>query len=95
MQFISLDENISLANAVNQMHSRKVETIVVLSNDKKPIGIVTDSDILDKVVMMGIDSDEIFLKDIMTTPLITLSTKATVKDALDIMSSSNKTYSHY
>lgn len=53
------------------MHSRKVETIIVLSDDEKPVDIVTDNDILDKVVMKGIDSDEIFLKDIMTSPLIT------------------------
>ncbi len=66
-----MDENFSLANAVNQMHSRKVETIIVLSDDEKPVDIVTDNDILDKVVMKGIDSDEIFLKDIMTSPLIT------------------------
>jgi trk/ktr system potassium uptake protein len=38
-----------------------------------------------KVVIKGIDSNEIFLKDIMTYPAITLSTKATVKDALEIM----------
>lgn len=80
-----LDENISVANAVNQMHSKKVETIIVQTKYERRFGIVTDSDILDKVVIKGIDSDEIFLKNIMSYPAITLSTKATVHDALEIM----------
>ncbi|MGN6559651.1 MAG: CBS domain-containing protein, partial [Candidatus Nitrosocosmicus sp.] len=53
-QFIMLDENISVANAVNQMHSKKVETIIVRTKFEKRFGIVTDSDILDKVVIKGI-----------------------------------------
>ena len=84
-QYISLDETVSVTNAVSQMHSKKVETIIVTPKDGKPTGIVTERDVLDKVVMKGIDPDEIFLKDIMTSPILTLSTKATVKDALEIM----------
>ena len=48
-------------------------------------GIITDSDILDKVVMTGEDSDQIFIKTIMSYPVITISVKATVKDALELM----------
>ena len=84
-QYISLDETTSVTNAVNQMHSKKVETIIVMPKDGKPVGIVTERDVLDKVVMNGIDPDEIFLKDIMTSPIITISTKATVRDALETM----------
>jgi len=84
-QFVLLDENISVANAVSQMHSKKVETIIVQTKDVKEFGVITDSDILDKVVIKGIDSDEIFLKDIMSYPAITLSAKSTVQEALEIM----------
>ena len=80
-----LDENISVANAVSQMHSKKVETIIVQTKDEKSFGVITDSDILDKVVIKGIDSDEIFLKDIMSYPAITLSAKSTVQEALEKM----------
>ena len=53
-QFIILDEDIDAANAVKQMHSKKAETIIVKGkNDEKFSGIVTDSDILDKIVMRG------------------------------------------
>jgi trk system potassium uptake protein len=50
-----------------------------------PVGIVTDTDIINKVVMKGEDSDEVFLKSIMSAPLVTLSPKGTVKQALQLM----------
>jgi trk system potassium uptake protein TrkH len=79
--FVILDENTSVASAVKQMHSHKADTIIVLRGNT-PVGIVTDSDIIDKVVMKGEDSDEVFLKSIMSAPLVTISPKGTVKQAL-------------
>jgi trk system potassium uptake protein TrkH len=82
--FVILDENTSVASAVKQMHSHNADTIIVLRGNA-PIGIVTDSDIIDKVVMKGEDSDDVFLKSIMSAPLVTISPKGTVKQALQLM----------
>ena len=60
-RFIILDENVDVATAVREMHSQKSE-IVIVTKDGKSLGIVTDSDILDKVVMKGEDSDQILLR---------------------------------
>jgi trk system potassium uptake protein len=82
--FVILDENMSVASAVKQMQSHNADTIIVLRGNT-PTGIVTDSDIIDKVVMKGEDSDEVFLKSIMSAPLITISPKGTVQQALQLM----------
>jgi len=82
--FVIVDENSNVASAVQQMHSHNADTIIV-SRDNMPLGIVTDSDIIDKVVMKGEDSDQIFLKSIMSSPLVTVSPKGTVKQALNLM----------
>ncbi|HEY6756740.1 MAG TPA: potassium transporter TrkG [Nitrososphaera sp.] len=82
--FVVLDENMSVASAVRQMQSHNADTIIVLRGNT-PTGIVTDSDIIDKVVMKGEDSDEVFLKSIMSAPLITISPKGTVQQALKLM----------
>lgn len=82
--FVNLDESMSVASAVKQMHSHKASTIIVLRGNR-PVGIVTDSDIINKVVMKGEDSDEVFLKSIMSAPLVTISPKGTVKQALQLM----------
>ncbi len=83
-QFFVLDENVDVASAVKQVHAKNAETIIV-TTDEKPIGIVTDSDILDKIVMRGANSDKVLLKSIMSSPIVTLSSKATVRQALNIM----------
>jgi trk system potassium uptake protein TrkH len=82
--FVIVDENSNVASAVQQMHSHNAG-IIIVSRANMPVGIVTDSDIIDKVVMKGEDSDQVFLKSIMSTPLVTVSPKGTVKQALNLM----------
>jgi trk system potassium uptake protein len=84
-QFVIMDERSNVADAVKRMNKKNAETIIVTNKEGKPSGIITDSDILDKIVMTGEDSDRIFIKAIMSYPVITLSAKATVKDALELM----------
>lgn len=70
--FVILDENTNVASTVQQMNSRSADVIIV-SRGNIPVGIVTDSDMLDKVVMKGEDSDQVFLKSIMSELLVTIS----------------------
>lgn len=83
-QFIILDEDSDAATSVKQMHDNKAETIIVKNKKDEYVGIVTDSDILDKIVMRE-DSDEVSLKSIMSSPIITISARANVKQALELM----------
>ena len=86
-QFVTADENTSVAEAVKILQPKNVEIIIVTSstNGGKYVGIVTDSDILEKVVMKGEDSDLVFLNSIMSTPIISLPSSATVKEAIRLM----------
>jgi len=83
-QYVIAEENTTVADAVKSLPSKKSETIIVTSNGV-PVGIVTDSDVLEKVVMKGEDSDLVYLKNIMNGPVITLSIHDTVKEALEVM----------
>ncbi|MGD9533064.1 MAG: potassium transporter TrkG [Candidatus Nitrosocosmicus sp.] len=84
-QFVILDEDQDAASSVKLMHDRKAETIIVKNNKNEYVGIITDSDILDKIVMSGEDSDKVAIKTIMSSPIITISVNATVKQALELM----------
>ena len=86
-QFVTADENSSVAEAVKILQPKHVEIILVTSNGGKYVGIVTDSDILEKVVMKGEDSDLISIKSIMSSPIILLPSSATVKQAIELMRS--------
>jgi trk system potassium uptake protein TrkH len=83
-QFVMVDENVSVAEAVRLSQPKNIETLIVGSNGK-PVGIVTDSDILEKVVIKGDDSDLVFLKSIMSSPIMTLTSTSTVKQAIELM----------
>ncbi|HEY7507729.1 MAG TPA: CBS domain-containing protein, partial [Nitrososphaera sp.] len=83
-QFVLIDGETDVAKAVERMQVRNGDTIIA-TRGGLPVGIVTDSDILDKVVQTGGDSDVILLKSIMTSPLITANSKATVKEVLGLM----------
>src|SRR5688500_12038873 len=82
-QFVILDENTDSAAAVKQMHDKKAETIIVKNEKDEYVGIITDSDILDKIVMRGEDSDQVPLRAIMSSPILTISAKANVRQALE------------
>jgi len=61
----------------------------IITMDNQPIGIVTESDILKKVVAEGRDANKIVVKDIMTSPLIAVDPYITIEDAMKIMNKHN------
>src|SRR5690606_10432395 len=50
-----------------------------------PVGIVTNSDVVERVVLKGEDSKMTAIKSIMSSPLVTMSSAGTVKQALQLM----------
>lgn len=84
-QLVILDEKIDVPTAVKLMHDEKAETIIIRNDTKNFVGIVTKHDILEKVVIKGGSPNEIQLKNIMSSPIITIFSKANVRDALEIM----------
>jgi CBS domain-containing protein len=59
---------------------------VVVLRDDLAVGIVTEQDIVQKVTADGIDPSKILVEDIMSSPLVTISPKATVQQAAEKMS---------
>ena len=58
------------------------DDIIVTDENKKAIGIVTDRDILGKVSDSTVYAETTILKDIMSSPLITIEENATLQEAL-------------
>ena len=53
------------------------------------IGILTETDILEKVIIGGLDIKKTKVKDIMTQPCITIDSDASLEDASDIFNKNN------
>jgi len=78
----------SLTNTVStvseMMLSSNIGSIVVISNGK-PVGIITERDIIEKVVKAGKDPRETTAKEIMSSPTVTIEHNRSVSEALKLM----------
>ena len=75
--------------AARLLRSYERDDIIVTDKQGTPIGIVTDEDILSTVSDATVYAETTVLHDIMSTPLITIGEKSTLKDALDRMKKNN------
>jgi CBS domain-containing protein len=58
---------------------------VIVADDKKPIGIVTEKDILNRVINAQKDPVKTLVKAVMSAPLVTIDIKQTANLALELM----------
>ncbi|MGI0049877.1 MAG: CBS domain-containing protein, partial [Nitrososphaera sp.] len=83
-QFVTLEESATVSTAVEQMQSQKLESVIV-TREGRAVGIVTNSDVVEKVVLKGEDSRFVSIKSVMSFPVISMSSAGTVKQALQLM----------
>ncbi|MCR6668592.1 MAG: CBS domain-containing protein [archaeon YNP-WB-040] len=82
---LSADKNLSVFEAAKLMVEKKIPYVIVLDGGK-PVGIVTEEDLISKVLAADRDPKTTKLSDIMTTPLLTIDPDATLSEAAAIMS---------
>ena len=86
--FVSLDENTLVADTVKLMKDKGFSFVFVTHKSlESPIGIVTERDILYRVVAENKSPFKTTLKEIMSSPLITIDEESTVADAISLMRS--------
>ena len=79
--------DITVQEAAALMRSHKVDSCFVGS--EKPLGIVTERDIVRKVVAENIHPNEITIENIMTTPIVVINPFASLQDAMQMMKRCN------
>jgi CBS domain-containing protein len=58
---------------------------VVVARNFEPLGIITERDIIERVMLAKKDPYEIVAQEIMTAPLLTIDSNRTIEEALEIM----------
>jgi trk system potassium uptake protein TrkH len=86
---LMLDMDTQTRDAATMLRHYETDDIIVIDKNKLPIGIVTDDDILSKVSDATVYAESTVLKQIMSQPLITISDKSTLQDALHKMRDNN------
>ncbi|MFB0558852.1 MAG: cyclic nucleotide-binding/CBS domain-containing protein [Candidatus Bathyarchaeia archaeon] len=83
-QVITIDAEQSAKNAARMMTKFGISGLVVLSKGDL-VGILTERDILTRVVAIGHDPDDVTVKDIMTEPVIVVNPEMPLDKAVIIM----------
>lgn len=81
---VILDESTIVAEAVRTMRDKGVSSILV-SKKNVPTGIVTERDILYRVIAESKGPFKVTLKDIMSVPLVTVPESTTMAKAVSLM----------
>ncbi|MGB1429600.1 MAG: potassium transporter TrkG, partial [Nitrosopumilus sp.] len=84
-----LSQNTLTREATRMLQHYETDDIIVTNEDRVPVGIVTDEDILSKVSDATVYAESTTLEQIMSKPLITINEKSTLQDALHIMRDNN------
>jgi len=79
-------ESLTIRKVAETMVRRNIGSVLVVSGNKEA-GMLTERDILSKVVARGLDPNALTAKEVMTTPLITIGDDATIWDAAELMAS--------
>ncbi len=61
----------TVKEAVDLMNTNEIGCLVVVDDEEKPVGIMTERDLLKRVLAKRIDPEKIKVKKIMSKPLVT------------------------
>lgn len=85
---LTIDINSSAWDAAKLMREKKTGSVFVTLGGK-PVGIVTERDMLYKIVADDLPAAHVLLRKIMSSPLVTIDESTSVKKAIEMMQKHN------
>ena len=86
---ITIGENAPTNKVAELMEKQDLGCIIVRSNNGKPVGIITERDLVVRVLSKNIKPSSIKAVEVMTSPLTTIGPDATISEAARRMSQLN------
>ena len=83
-KFITVERDTDVQTAARLMRDRRISSLFV-TNGKEIVGILTDTDMVRRVVAAGVDTLTTTTEKIMSAPILTIEEDKTVLDASDQM----------
>ena len=83
-KFITVERDTEAQTAARIMRDRGIGSLFV-TNGKEIVGILTDTDMVRRVVAAGADTHKTTVEQIMSAPILTIEENKTVLDANDLM----------
>ena len=81
---VTIDENSTVKEAADVMNKFEIGCLIAISK-KKAVGIVTERDLLKRVVAESKDVGKTRVKDVMTSPLVVVESSMDLDEAVKLM----------
>lgn len=85
----TIEGTASVQQAANKMKDKNVSSLVVVDQNGKPNGLVTERDLVTKVCVNDVRTDMVTNNEIMSFPLITINSNSSPSIAADMMLQNN------
>jgi CBS domain-containing protein len=82
---VSIQGDALVVDAVHTMMRLRIGSLVVMEGQLRPVGIITERDVLRRVVDMGLPPETTRVADIMSSPPITIAANTTAVEAMRVM----------
>lgn len=86
---ITIEESASVQEAANKMKDKNVSSLVVIDEISRPLGLITERDLVRKACTHDVSTSKLMNKEIMSSPLITIESKSSASEAVDMMLKNN------
>ncbi len=83
---VTTDEDAPSNKIAKLMNENKFGCVIVANADGKPLGIITERDLVVRVLAKNLRPEDVKAKVVMTSPLATIEPEATISDAARMMS---------
>ena len=85
----TIDEDATVNEAARLMDQHELGCIIVTGKEGKPLGIITERDLVKRVLAKNAKASKLSAKEVMTSPLITVDPDVTLSDTARRMSDLN------
>lgn len=82
VQTVTADDDIK--SVVQLMNKFRIGSVIVVEG-KRPVAILTERDVLQRVIETGLNPQSVKVRNVMSTPVLTIASNATVGAAIQLM----------
>jgi CBS domain-containing protein len=86
---ITIEESATVQEAANRMKDKNISSLVVVDEISRPVGLITERDLVRKVCIHDVSTSKLIIKEIMSSPLITIDSNSSASEAVDMMLRNN------
>ncbi|MCK5625879.1 CBS domain-containing protein [Candidatus Bathyarchaeota archaeon] len=83
---ITIKEDLTTSKVAKLMEKQHIGCIIVSNNEDKPIGIITERDLVVRVLSKNVNPNALKASEVMTSPLITIEPEENITEAARRMS---------